>query len=80
MIVYDDLEPFKVGAVFRFGQPPIVCYDLNKVLAHYVAEGMTEEEAIEFFEFNVIGAWVGDTTPCFLDMNPDWDQLAEDDT
>jgi hypothetical protein len=79
MIVYDNLEPFKVGAVHRFGQPPIVCYDLYRVLAHFVADGMTEEEAVEHFEFNVIGAWVGDTTPCFLDTRPGWDQLVEDD-
>ena len=79
MIVYDDLEPFKVGVVYRFGQPPIVCYDYHKVLAHYVTEGMTEDEAIEYFEFNVIGAWVGETTPCFLDTSPVWDLLEEDE-
>ena len=29
-------------------------------------DGMTEEEAIEYFEFNQIGAWMGDNTPCFI--------------
>jgi len=27
---------------------------------------MTWEEAEEYFEFNQMGAWVGDSTPCFL--------------
>jgi hypothetical protein len=31
-----------------------------------IADGMTEEEAVEYFDFNQIGAWVGDRTPCFL--------------
>ena len=26
---------------------------------------MTEEEAVEFFEFNIIGAYVGESTPIF---------------
>tara|TARA_R100001086_G_C11757397_1_gene237114 strand:- start:607 stop:723 length:117 start_codon:yes stop_codon:yes gene_type:complete len=24
------------------------------------------EEAVEYFEFNIIGAWVGETTPLFI--------------
>jgi hypothetical protein len=27
---------------------------------------MTEDEAVEFFYFNQVGSWMGDTTPCFL--------------
>jgi hypothetical protein len=66
LIVFPDLEPHRVGTVLRFGQEPIACYDLTRVLAQYVADGMTEEEAEEHFSFNVIGAWVGERTPCFL--------------
>jgi hypothetical protein len=29
-------------------------------------EGMSYEEALEFWSFNQVGAWVGDGTPCFL--------------
>lgn len=29
-------------------------------------DGMSEEDAEEFFEFNVIGAWVGHGTPVFV--------------
>lgn len=30
-------------------------------------DGMSEEEAIEYFEFNVAGAYVGPQTPVFID-------------
>ena len=43
-------------------------------------DGMSEEESIEYFEYNQIGAWVGDTTPCFLtkqDLNGDDDNGKE---
>lgn len=29
-------------------------------------DGMSYEEAVEFFEFNTAGAWVGENTPVFL--------------
>lgn len=66
MMLATGLEHAFIGIVVRYGAEPIACYDLNKVLDGYVADGMTYEEAQEFFDFNVIGAWVGDGTPCFL--------------
>lgn len=62
---YDDCI---VGIVERFGQAPIICYDKFKILESLVKDGMTEEEAEEFFYFNQIGAWVGDRTPCFIEL------------
>ena len=35
-------------------------YSLDKVIAKMVIEGMTENEAYEFYEFNQLGAWMGD--------------------
>ena len=29
-------------------------------------DGMSYEDAIEFFDFNMIGAWVGEFTPIFI--------------
>lgn len=72
--LYDGFEMIKMdgydhcieGIVERFGQEPILCYNYNKVIKELVKQGMSEDEAIEFFEFNQIGAWVGDSTPCFI--------------
>lgn len=62
---YDDCI---AGIVTRFGQDPIVCYDREKVHKKLMSFGMTDDEAVEFFEFNQIGAWAGDLTPCFLEV------------
>jgi hypothetical protein len=78
VIVYPDLETCTLGVLHRFGAPPAVCYDLQAVLQLYQErDGMSEEEALEHFEFNVLGGWVGGTTPVFLDREPDWALLAE---
>ena len=66
----DGLEAAFVGLVDRFGKPPIACYDYDLVIQSFIEEGMTEEEAIEHFEYNVIGAWVGERTPCYLRRMP----------
>lgn len=55
-----------VGLAQRIGMD-VVCYDKEKVLELLcVKEGMTYEDAIEHFEYNIIGSWMGDTTPVFL--------------
>jgi hypothetical protein len=58
-----------VGVVEQFGRPPIACYDKQKVLLELQRDGMSEEDAEEFWSFNQIGAWVGESTPCFLTLN-----------
>ena len=31
---------------------------------------MTHEEAVEYFDFNIIGAWMGDQTPILMELVP----------
>ena len=62
-----------VGYVERCGQERIACYDYNAVIRALMdSEGMPEESALEWFEYNILGAWVGERTPCFL-FRPDLD-------
>ena len=42
-------------------------YDANKCIDILIRDhDMSEMEAIEYFEFNVSGSYVGDTTPIWL--------------
>ena len=66
MMIMDGFDDCIAGVVHRYGQPTIVCYDKEKVLEQLMDDGMTDEEAIEYFEYNQIGAWVGEQTPCFI--------------
>ena len=64
----DGFEDAYIGILYRFGLDPIACYDRDKCIEILVKrDGMTLEEGEEFFEFNTIGAWAGDGTPCFLE-------------
>jgi len=71
MLLADGLEQAFIGLVMRFNVLlPIACYDYDAVIAGFIAEGMTEEDAIDHFEYNVIGAWAGERTPCFIRQMP----------
>jgi len=43
-----------------------VIYSSNQIIGKLINEGMTEEEAIEFFDFNIAGAFVGEYTPIYM--------------
>lgn len=66
ILLMDGYDDCVVGVVEQFGRPPIVCYDRELVIRKLMEDGMTQEEAEEFFEFNQIGAWAGERTPCFM--------------
>jgi hypothetical protein len=38
----------------------------DKLVEHFVSQGMTDEEAIEWIDFNILGAYVGEETPMLL--------------
>lgn len=56
-----------IGIADRFGMPSVVAYDRDKVI-EILAREMEWDDAVEWFEFNTIGAWVGETTPVFVSL------------
>jgi hypothetical protein len=66
-MVMDGYDECICGVIYRFNTPDIVCYDLQKLIRRHQKDGMTREEAYEFWQFNQLGAGMGDLTPCFLD-------------
>ena len=43
-----------------------VVYDIDKVIEILMDQGMDHDEAIEYYEFNIVGAYVGEQTPLFV--------------
>ena len=68
----EEYEDAIIGVAHRFGAEPIVAYDYDKVLeslAERFKEAGSEDphmDALEFFNHNIIGSWVGDKTPIFI--------------
>lgn len=67
ILLADGFDAALLGYARRPGQPAVAIYDRAVCIDVLMArDGMNFEEAEEFFEFNVVGAWVGEGTPCFV--------------
>ena len=62
----DGFDSALIGIAERCGQPALLVYDRDLCIEALVKDGMTEEEAVEYFEFNCAGAWVGEHTPLIM--------------
>ena len=81
MLKADGLDAAIIGIGSRCGQPDIFIYDYNKCCDIFMErDGMTREEAMEFMDFNVVGAWHGEGTPIFLYEIVDWHEIVGDET
>jgi hypothetical protein len=66
-LLADGFEEALIGMGHRF-MYAVAVYDRQKCLDILIArDGMTYEEAEEYFSFNTEGAFVGEHTPVFLD-------------
>lgn len=65
-IVLDGLDECLVGVIERFGTEPVLLYDTRKIIEKLQKDGLTEEEAVEYYAFNIAGGYFGERTPAFL--------------
>ena len=69
VLIVDGFDKAIMGIVERFGMNPVVLYNKNKCINIMIKrDGMTEEEAIEFYYYNIVGSFMGEHTPCFAEI------------
>jgi|TARA_B100001778_G_C18541305_1_gene608437 hypothetical protein len=63
----DGFDDAILGMCVQFGAEPLVAYDYEKCIEILIErDNMSRIEAIDFIQFNVIGAYVGLNTPVFI--------------
>ena len=66
----DGLDDALVGFGHQFNRP-VAVYSKMKCLGILQSEhGMSIDDALEYFQFNIAGAWLRDGMPVFLDDEP----------
>jgi len=68
LLTLDGFDEAVIGVVERAGLLA-VCYDRNKIISILMRD-MNQEEAWEYYEFNILGAYMGESTPVYLDVMP----------
>jgi len=72
-IIYDGMEEALIG-VYRgdlarqdMQDSSIAVYSYVKFIEAYIKEGMSEEEAVECFDYNVAGGYISKSQPIVID-------------
>ena len=55
-----------VGVTETFDKPTSVVYDANKIIDILIKQGLDVDDALEHFNFNIAGSYVGEKTPVFV--------------
>lgn len=87
-ILLDGLEWAIVGICEEFGKDRRIIYSKSKIITILMERDlMTESEAEEFYDFNILGLYAGENNPIFLDIpiepvlnNNQWEYHTKEDT
>lgn len=75
-LLADGFEDALLGFGFRFGET-VAIYDYNKCIDILMTrDSMSYEDAVDFMDYNVLGAYVGEATPIFM-FGPTLDEEDE---
>ena len=67
MMTADGFDEAIVGSITSYGRGETVLYSTQKIIEVMMErDGMTAEDAMEFFNFNILGSYNGNGMPAFL--------------
>jgi hypothetical protein len=79
ILLADGFEDAFMGVVESFDAAPKACYNYDACINILMVDGgfpsqtgMTYDEAVEYLEFNVTQAYVGEHTPAFINVMKCW--------
>jgi hypothetical protein len=66
-LLMDGFDEAIIGFTQRINQPLLTVYSWQKMMEVLISrDGMDYEEAMEYIDYNCIGAWVGERTPIIV--------------
>ncbi len=71
-IFFSGLDDAIIGIGAVQHDAPVVVYSMQKIIDNLIAGGMSEEDALDYFGFNVQGAYLGDHTPVIVRTPDSW--------
>ena len=77
MLKIDDHDNAVIGPAMIWRDQSLVdvlVYDGEQIRENLMRDGMTPEDAREYIEFNIEGAYVGQGTPVIVWPNDEWGQ------
>lgn len=66
-VLLDGYEPAILGISRRCGQPSVAAYSYWSII-DILRREMSFDDAVEYFEHNISGAWFGEHSPVFIEI------------
>ena len=66
MLFADGFDDAIVGVGSAFGGDLCAIYDIDAIVESLMKQGMDYAEALEHFDFNIAGSYLGEQTPIFM--------------
>jgi hypothetical protein len=76
LLKLDGFDDCYLGVGESYGDNPALIYDYGKIIEQLKQDGMSDEEAKEYYDFNILGSYIGEKMPIFLNRIP-LDDLGE---
>lgn len=71
-LLMDGFDEAFIGFSRRINEPVLAVYDYDKMVDVLVKrDGLGYDEAVEYIDYNCVGAWVGEQTPIIV-MSPNF--------
>lgn len=65
-LTVDGFDEALVGCTY--GADVVAVYDINKMIEILICEGMDYDDAVEYLEYNVVAAYMGEKTPQYVNF------------
>ena len=73
-----DIKKYEQAIIGQDDASLRIVYSANKII-EILSEEMTPEEAEEFYEYNILGAYMGDMTPIYVSEHDSINELTPPD-
>jgi hypothetical protein len=70
LLKLDGFDDCYLGVGESYAENPALIYDYEKIIEKLKQDGMSDEEAREYYEFNILGSYIGEKMPIFLNRIP----------
>lgn len=67
-IILDNFDDCIVGISEQFGEGNRIVYSKDMIIKK-LCEEMSEEEALEYYDYNILGGYFGEQNPIFLSIS-----------
>jgi len=68
LLLPENYDNALMGYINQWNAPTVAAYSSEKIVRVLQQDGLSYEDAYEYYEFNIAGAYLGENTPLFLHM------------